>query len=84
VFKKIRITSITAATLLASPAFADWLVAQPTQLEPIDSQHIIREAVVDGRLIEGVSEGSLANELRPVPSWVDQSSAVDRRPQPSW
>jgi hypothetical protein len=84
VLKKVSIASIAAVTLLASPAFADWSVAQPTQLEPIDGQHIIREVVVDGRLIEGVSEGSLANELRPVPSWVDQSSALDRRPQPSW
>jgi|GraSoiStandDraft_16_1057320.scaffolds.fasta_scaffold54944_6 hypothetical protein len=84
VFKKIRIASIAAATLFASPAFAGGLVAQPTPLEPIDSQRIIRVVVVDGRLIEGVSEESLANELRPVPSWVDQSSALDRRPQPSW
>ena len=81
---KVCITSIAAAALLSSPAFAGCSLAQPAQLEPIEDQRIIREVVINGRLIEGVSEGSLANELRPVPSWVDQSSALDRRPQPSW
>ena len=81
-FKKAHIVSIAAAALLSSPAFAGWSLAQAAQ--PSDGERIIREVVINGRLIEGVSEGSLANELRAVPSWVDQSSALDRRPQPSW
>jgi hypothetical protein len=84
VLKKVRITSIAAATLLASPAFAGWSRAQPAQLESIDGQRVIREVVVNGRLIEGVADESPANELRPVRSWVDQSNAPDSRPQPSW
>jgi hypothetical protein len=82
--KKIRIASIAAAAFLASPAFAGWSLAQPAQLEPIDGQRIIRDVVVNGRLIEGFSDGSTANDLRSVPSWIDESNALDRRPQPSW
>jgi len=82
--KKLRITSIAAATLLAAPAFAGWSLAQPAQHEEIDGQRIIIEAVINGRLIEeGSGDEVVANELRPVPSWVDDSSARDRRPQPS-
>jgi hypothetical protein len=82
--KKVRITSIAAATFLASPAFACWSLAQPAQLEPIDGQRIIREVVVNGRLMEGLSDPSPANDLRPVPSWIEQSDGLDRRSQPSW
>ena len=82
--KKLRITSITAATLLAWPAFAGWSLAQPAQPEPSDDQRIIREVVVNGRLIEGVSDDSVANELRPVPSWVDRGNSIDSPPQRSW
>jgi hypothetical protein len=84
VLKKIRITSIAAAAFLASLAFADWSLAQPAHLEPIDGQRIIREVVVNGRLIEGLSDETSGNDLRPVPSWIDQSDALDRWPQPSW
>jgi hypothetical protein len=76
VLKKVGITSIVA--LLATPAFAGWSLVQPAQPEPIHGQRIIREVVVNGRLIEGVRDESPANELRPVPGWVDQSSALDR------
>jgi hypothetical protein len=82
VLKKARIISIAAATLLSSPAFAGWSLAQAAQ--PIDGERIIREVVINGRLIEGDRDESPTNELRPVPGWVGQSSAVDRRPQPSW
>ena len=82
--KKLRITSIAAATLLAWPAFAGWSLAQPAQPEPSDDQRIIREVVINGRLIEGVSDDSAANELRPVPSWVDHGNSVDSPPQRSW
>ena len=40
---KIRIMAIAAATLLASPAFAGWPADQPTQLDLIGDQHVIRE-----------------------------------------
>jgi hypothetical protein len=83
--KKLRITSIAAAMLLASPAFAGKSFAQPAQHEGSDGQRIISEAVISGRLLEeGSGDEVVANELRPVPSWVDHSSALDRRPQPSW
>jgi hypothetical protein len=80
----VRIAAIAAATLLASPAFAAWPFAQPAQLEPIDGQRIINEVVVNGRLIEGLSDETPANDPRSVPSWIDESNALDRRPQPSW
>ena len=82
--KKVRITSIAAATLLAWPAFAGWSLAQPAQPEPSDDQRIIREVVINGRLIEGISQESPANELRLVPSWVDHGNSVDSPPQRSW
>ena len=80
--KKARIVSIAAAALLSSPAFAGWSLVQAAQ--PIDGERIIREVVINGRLIEGDRDESPTNELRPVPGWVGQSSALDRRPQPSW
>jgi hypothetical protein len=82
VLEKGRIASIVAAALLSSPAFASWSLAQAVQ--PIDGERIIRELVINGRLIEGDRDESPTNELRPVSGWVDQSSALDRRPQPSW
>ena len=35
---KVQIAAIAAATLLASPAFAGWPVAQSAQAEPIEDQ----------------------------------------------
>jgi hypothetical protein len=75
---KIRIMAIAAATLLASPAFAGWPADQAAQLDLIGDQHVIRELVVDGRLTETGSDDARANELRPVRSWIDGSSALDR------
>jgi hypothetical protein len=65
VLKKARIVSIAAATLLSSPAFAVWSLAQAAQ--PSDGERIIREVVINGRLIEGDRDESPTNELRPVP-----------------
>ena len=79
--KKTRIASIAVAAFLSLPAFAGSSLAQ---LEPIDGERIIREVVINGRPIEGVRNESPASELRPVPGWVDQSDAFDRRAQPSW
>ena len=42
------LTSITAATLLASPALAGWPSAQPAQIDALNGQRIIREVVVNG------------------------------------
>jgi hypothetical protein len=81
---KIRITSIAAAALLVSPAFAVGPLAQDASPEQIDSQRIIREIVIDGSLIEAGSDEAAANELRPVPNWIDQSGALDRWPQHPW
>jgi len=81
---KVRITAIAAATLLASPAFADWPADQPAQLDLIADQHVIRELVVDGHLIETGSDDAPANELRPVPNWIDGSGALDRAHQHSY
>jgi len=76
VLGKVRITSIAAAALLASPAFAAPPFAQPVQVERIDDQRVITEVVVNGHLIEGADEAP-ANELRPVPNWIDGSGALD-------
>jgi hypothetical protein len=76
--KTIRIAWIAAAMAVASPAFAGWPADQPAQLDLIGGQHIIRETVVDGRLIEMGSDAAPANELRPVPSWLDQGGALNR------
>jgi hypothetical protein len=80
--QKVRMTSIAAATLLASPAFAGWPFVQPAQIEQTEDQRIINEIVVNGRVIEADSDEAPANELRP--SWVDESGALDRRRQRSW
>jgi hypothetical protein len=81
---KVRIMAIAAATLLASPTFAGWPADQPAQLDLIADQHVIRELVVDGHLIETGSEDVPANELRPVQSWIDGSDALDRARQHSY
>ena len=81
---KVRSMSIAAATLLASPAFAGWPLAQPAQIERIDPQRIIIEAVINGGLTEAGPDEAPANELRPVPSWIDQGSVLDRQPQHAW
>ena len=83
VLGKVRITSIAAAALLASPAFAAPPFAQPVQVERIDDQRVITEVVVNGHLIEGADEAP-ANELRPVPNWIDGSGARDRARQHSY
>ena len=80
---KVRIMAIAAATLVASPAFAGWPADQPAQLDLI-GQRIIREIVVDGHLIETDSDDVLANELRPVPDWINGSGALDRARQHSY
>ena len=79
---RVRITSIAAAVLLASPAFAAWPLDQVAQVQPIGDQRIIREIVIDGGLIEAGSDEAAANELRP--SWVDQRGVLDRPYQHSW
>lgn len=81
---KLRIMAIAAATLLASPAFAGWPADQPAQLDLIADEHVIRELVVDGHLIETGSDDAPANELRPVRSWIDGSGALDRARQHSY
>ena len=75
---KVRIMAIAAATLLASPAFASWPADHPAQVDLIGGQRIIREIVVDGHLLETGSNDAPANELRPVPNWIDGSGALDR------
>src|SRR5262245_18229373 len=76
---KIWRTSVTAALLLASPAFA-----QPAQLDALIGQRIIRELVVNGGLMGVDSDEPSANELRPVMSWIEQGSDLDRRSQHVW
>ena len=71
---KIWLTSMTAATLLASPAFAGWPSGQPAQVDAVDGQRIIREVVINGGLIGADSDEPPANELRPVPSWIDPAA----------
>ena len=80
---KVQIMAIAAATLVASPAFAGWPADQPAQLDLIGGQRIIREIVVDGHVIEMGSDDAPANELRPVPNWIDGSGALDRARQHS-
>ena len=67
---KLLITSIAAATLLASPAFAG---PPLTQMQAIDGERVITEAVVNGRLTDAESDAAPANELRLVPDWLDES-----------
>jgi hypothetical protein len=81
---KMWLTSMAAATLLASPAFAGWPSAQPAQVDAVDGQRIIREVVINGGRIRADSDEPPANELRPVPDWIDHGSALDRRPQHLW
>ena len=81
---KLWLTAITAATLLASPALAGWPSAQSAQVDPVDGQRVIREAVVNGGLIGARSDKPPANELRPIPHWVDHGSALERRPEHLW
>ena len=81
---KVRIMAIAAATLLASPAFAGLSADQPAQVDLVSGQRIIRELVVDGHLIETGSDDVLANELRPVPDWINGSGALDRARQHSY
>ena len=80
---KIRLTSMTAATLLALPASAAWPSARPAQVDAVGGQRIIREVVINGGLIGAHSAELPANELRPVPSWIDHGGAPDRRPRHS-
>jgi len=70
---KLLIMSIAAATLLASPAFAGPPLTQSAQVESIDGERVITEAVVNGRLIDAESDAAPANELRLVPNWLDES-----------
>jgi len=79
---QIRMISIAAATLLASPAFAGGSLAHAAPAEQVGDQRIIREIVIDGSPIDADSDEAPANELRP--SWLDQSSALDREHQHSW
>ena len=82
---KIWLTSVAAATLLASsPAFAGWPSAQPAQVDAVDGQRIIREVVVNGGLIRAHSDKPPASELGPIPDWIDHGSALDRRAQHLW
>jgi hypothetical protein len=81
---KVLIMSTAAATLLTSPAFAGWPLTQPAQIEPIDRQRVISEAVVNGGLTEADSDEAPANELRPFPNWLDESRALDLRRQYTW
>jgi len=81
---KVRIMAIAAATLLASPAFGGSPPDQPAQLDLIADQHVIRELVIDGHLIETGSDDAPANELRPVQSWIDGGGALDRVRQHSY
>jgi hypothetical protein len=79
---KLLIFSIAAAMLLASPAFAGPPLTQRAQIEPIDGQRVIPEAVVNGRLTEAQADAAPAIELRPVPNWLDESR--DLLPQYTW
>jgi hypothetical protein len=81
---QIWLTSMTAAMLLASPAFAGWPSAQPAQVNAVDGQRIIREVAINGGLIGADSDEPPANELRPLPDWIDHGGALDRRPQHLW
>jgi len=81
---KLRLTAITAATLLASPALAGWPSAQPAQVDPVDGQRVLREVVINGGLIGAQSDERPANELRPIPDWIDHGGTLDRRAQHLW
>lgn len=81
---QIRMISIAAATLLASPAFAGGSLAHAAPAEQVGDQRIIREIVIDGSPIDADSDEAPANELRPVPSWINQGSVLDRQRQHAW
>jgi hypothetical protein len=68
---KILILSMAAATLLASPAFAGPPPTQAAQVESIDGERVITEAVVNGRLIKAESDAAPTNELLPI--WLGES-----------
>jgi hypothetical protein len=80
-FGKIWLTSMTAATLLASPAFAGW---SSGQIDAVDGQRFIGEVVVNGDLIAAESDEPPPSELRPIPDWIDHGSTIDRRAQHLW
>jgi hypothetical protein len=82
VLNRVRITSIAAGVLLASPAFAAWPLDRGVQAEPIGAQRMIRELVVDGAVMEPSSDEAPASELRS--NWIDRSSVIDRPYQHSW
>jgi len=84
VLNTVRITSIAAATLLASPAFAAWPFAETAQAEQIEDQRIINEVVVNGRVMEADSDETFANGLHPAPNWTGVSGPVDRRLRQSY
>jgi len=69
----IESPALAAATLLASPAFAGPPLTQSAQVESIDGERVITEAVVNGRLTDAESDAAPANELRLVPNWLDES-----------
>jgi hypothetical protein len=77
---KLLILSIAAATLLASPAFAGPPPTQSARVESIDSDRVITEAVVNGRLTDAESDAAPANELRL--DWLDES--LDPLRQHTW
>jgi hypothetical protein len=81
---KVRIMAIAAAALPASPAVGGWMADQPAPLDLVGDQHVIRELVVDGHLTETGSNDACANELLPVPNWIDGSGARDRARQHSY
>jgi hypothetical protein len=80
-FGKIWLTSMTAAALLASPAFEGW---PSGQIDAVDGQRIIGEVVVNGDLIAAESDEPPPSELRPIPDWIDHGSTIDRRAQHLW
>jgi hypothetical protein len=82
-FGKIWLTSMTAATLLASPAFAGWSSSRSAQIDVV-GQRIIREVVVNGGLIGAEADEPPPNELRPIPDWIDHGRTLDRRAQHLW
>lgn len=83
-FGKIWLTSMTAATLLASPAFAGWPSGQHAQIDAVDGQRFIGEVVVNGDLIAAESHEPPPSELLPIPDWIHHGSTLDRRAQHLW
>jgi len=79
-FGTLWIMSIAAAML--PPAFAGPPLTQSAQVESIDSERVITEAVVNGRLTNAGLDAAPANELRLVPNWLDES--LDPLRQHTW